>query len=194
MRVLILAFLFIASAYSQIGPARPPASPAGTVYIPPFTAANNAWNALQSLGKGCCSNCSKICGFAIKVSNTNSYLTDMGTYLQFQATSNPSQSTQIFTLGQNADCTWSISINGRYLSQMNMVFVNNLVGFASTITNYERWYIETAGPDVYIQSAGQSQIYWTTNLNISPRLNWTPSGTKLKMEYYPCDKTYGWNW
>ncbi len=75
MKVLILAILLV-TAYSQITP-----SPAGTVYIPPYAAANNAWDALQSLGKGCCSNCTKICGFAIKISNTSSYLTDMGSYL-----------------------------------------------------------------------------------------------------------------
>jgi hypothetical protein len=77
---------------------------------------------------------------------------------------------------------------------MNWVHQINIVGFASTIGNYERWYIETSGPDVYIQSAGQSRIYWMTNLGLYPRLSWYPEGTKLKMEYYPCDKTYGWNW
>jgi hypothetical protein len=154
MKGLVLAFFFLAAIFCQTPPTTK-ASPAGTIYIPPYTAANSAWNALQSLGKSCCDNCKKICGLAIKVSGTNHYLTDIGTYLQFQITSNPNQNTQIFTLGQNADCTWSISINGRYLSQMNYVFMNNRVGLSPSIGNYERWYIETSGSDVYIQNAYQ---------------------------------------
>jgi len=88
-------------------------------YTSPYDAANNYWNAATILGQTCCGNCSRFCGVAFKITGTNRYVTNVNSiYLAFQASSNPG-SNQIFTLNQNADCTWSIKNGNRYLSTSN---------------------------------------------------------------------------
>lgn len=96
-----------------------------------FNNANNAWSYLQNLGGGCCNNCNKICGLAIKLYGTNYYLTKVSAWFQFLSTSSPNAN-QIFTLGQNADCTWSISNGGSYLSTTS-IYSGSWVGPASSI-------------------------------------------------------------
>jgi hypothetical protein len=173
-------------------PAPPVVSEEKFYYTSPFGSANNAWNALQNLGGGCCGNCNKICGFAIKIYGTNRYLTNMGSYYQFRPSSNPNSS-QIFTMGQNADCTWSFSNSGSYLSTSSM-YSGGWVGPASSIGANARWYIERHGSHVHVQSASSQYYYWSAS-SFSFFLSYNYGGaTMLTMEYYPCDKTYGWNW
>jgi hypothetical protein len=158
-----------------------------------YESANNAWSSLQRLGGGCCDNCKKICGFAIKLHGTNRYLTNMGTWYQFRPSTNPN-ATQIFTMGQNADCTWSFSNRGSFLSTSSN-FAGNWVGSAGTIGANERWYIERGGPYVYIQSASSQYWYWRASSFPNYFLGYSyGSASRLTMEYYPCDKNFGWNW
>jgi hypothetical protein len=104
----------------------------GVSYVTSYDQANNAWSALNALGGGCCNNCNKICGLAFKKYNTNEYLTNVNNvWLRFQASSNPSSS-QIFTIGQNADCTWYVQNGGYYLSTVNSNG-GNWISFKSVI-------------------------------------------------------------
>ncbi len=162
-------------------------------YTSPFDNANNAWNYLQNLGGGCCGNCNKICGFAIKLAGTNNYLTNMGTWYQFKPTSNPGSS-QIFTIGQNSDCTWYFSNSGSYLS-LSSIYSGNWVGPSSTIGSNARWYIERSGSFVYVQSAFSQYYYWRASSFPNFFLGYSFAfASRLTMEYFPCDKTFGWNW
>lgn len=158
-----------------------------------FSDANNAWNYLQRLGGGCCDNCKKICGFGIKIAGTSYYLTNMGTFYRFLLTSNPN-SNQIFTLGQNADCTWSISNGGSYVSTSS-IWGAPWAGPASSVGTNERWYIERTGAYVVVQSAATQYSYWRASSPntyfLGVTANWA---TRLTFEYLPCDKTFGWNW
>lgn len=158
MKELILALLLITYTISQPGTVSTPganiplnAPGSDTARVPASTAsrpaapqalfavqsandydnANNAWKYLQNLGGGCCDDCSNICGFAIKLYNTNYYLTNMGSWYQFKSSTSPT-STQIFTLGQNADCTWSLSNGGYYLSTSS-IYTGTWVGPVKTI-------------------------------------------------------------
>jgi hypothetical protein len=97
-----------------------------------YSDATNAWNYLQKIGGGCCNNCKKLCGFAIKLSGTNNYLTNQGSFLNFQSVATPSLSNQIFTFSQNADCTWAISIGNKYLST-TVVFLGQWVSLSNSI-------------------------------------------------------------
>lgn len=109
-------------------------------YSSAFDAANNYWNAAVTLGQTCCGNCSRICGVAFKITNSNRYLTNVNNnYLAFQPSSNPG-SNQVFTLNQNSDCTWSIQNVNRYLSTSNSNG-GNWVSFSATIGAPERWYL-----------------------------------------------------
>jgi hypothetical protein len=103
-------------------------------------------------------------------------------------------SNQIFTIGQNADCTWYISNRGSYLSTTN-IYSGNWIGTASTIGLNERWYIERSGRNVYVQSAASQYNYWRASLapNFFLGYSWA-FGTRLTFEYFPCDKTFSWNW
>ncbi len=94
----------------------------------------------KNLGGGCCSNCNKICGFAISIYNSSYYLTNMGQFLIFQQTTSI-QPNHIFQLSQNFDCTWSILSNtGGYLSASS-TFQGPWVGVSQTLGVNERWYI-----------------------------------------------------
>jgi hypothetical protein len=173
--------------------------PASTVtafaYIAPnqgYSNANNAWNYLQKLKGGCCNNCNNLCGLAIKMYGTNYYLTNKGTYYQFVYTTTSLASSQIFSIGQNVDCTWSISNAGSYLSTSS-IYSGQWVGPSTTLGTNERWYIERSGLYVYLQSASLQYYYWRAS--VSPFFLGYSNyyGTRLTFEYYPCDKTFGWN-
>ena len=117
----------------------------------------------------------------------------MGSWYQFKYSTNPNAS-QIFTIGHNADCTWSFSNSGSYLSTMS-VYTGTWVGPVSMIGANERWYIERSGAYVYIQSASSQYWYWRASSYPNYFLGYYyGSATRLVMEYYPCDKGYGWNW
>jgi hypothetical protein len=156
----------------------------------PYDQANNAWSALTALGGGCCSACNKLCGIAFKKMGTNEYLTNVnGVYLRFVAATIPSIS-QIFVIGQLADCTWLISNGGSYLSTVNSNG-GNWVSFKNIVESTERWYLERHDDHVHIQSAFFSGKFWQADaLNI---LRYDYSPAKLTMEFFPCDKTFGWN-
>jgi hypothetical protein len=220
MKELILALLLLTYTISQPGTASTPganialnAPGSDTARVPSSTAArpatpqallvvrdakdydsaNSAWKYLQDLEGGCCNNCNKICGFAIKIFNTNNYLTNMGTWYQFKSTTNPNSS-QIFTLGQNADCTWSLSNGGKYLSTTT-IYSGTWVGPVNTIGANERWYIERNGAYVYIQSAAYQYWYWRASSFPNYFLGYSyGSASRLRLEYFPCDKKFGWNW
>lgn len=160
-----------------------------------FSYANNAWSYLQNLGGSCCNNCTRFCGLAIKLANTSYYLTNKNSWLEFDYTYPGSPaSNQIFTIGQNADCTWYISNGGKYLSMIS-TFSGQWIGLSSTLGFNERWYIERNGAYVYVQSAASQYYYWTTS-----GYPWYVLGYKwataqrFTFEYFPCDKNFGWNW
>jgi hypothetical protein len=158
-----------------------------------FDNANNAWSYMQNLGGGCCNSCNKFCGLAIKIYGSNYYLTKVNAWFQFQYTTSPSSS-QIFTIGQNSDCTWSISNGGAYLSTTS-AYAGSWVGPVTSIGLNERWYIERSGSYVYVQNANSQYYYWRASAAPTYYLGYSyASGTRLAFEYYPCDKTYGWNW
>jgi hypothetical protein len=117
----------------------------------------------------------------------------MGTWYQFRPSTNPNSS-QIFTMGQNADCTWSFSNSGSFLSTTT-IYSGTWVGPVGSIGANERWYIERSGPYVYIQSAAYQYWYWRASSFPNYFLGYNyGSATRLTMEYYPCDKNFGWNW
>lgn len=107
-----------------------------------YSDAGQAWKYLQSLNGGCCDKCKTICGFAIRLANTNRYLTSFGagSYFAFYNSGSINQNTQVFTLSQNADCTWAISIGGNYLST-NSQYGSPYVGSSPSVGFNERWFI-----------------------------------------------------
>jgi hypothetical protein len=97
-------------------------------------------------------------------------------------------------MGQNADCTWSFSNSGSFLSTTT-IYSGTWVGPVGSIGANERWYIERSGPYVYIQSAAYQYWYWRASSFPNYFLGYNyGSATRLTMEYYPCDKNFGWNW
>jgi hypothetical protein len=179
---------------------QPTQMPAGvSAYMVPsagsqtYNAATTAWTYLQQLGGACCNNCSKICGFGIRFANSNYYLTNKGTYFTFEY-SNNLNSSQIFTIGQNADCTWYISNGGRYLSTTS-IYSGAWVGTATTVGQNERWYIEKSNGYNEVQSAASQYNYWRVTSSYPYFLGYSYGySTRLVFEYVPCDKAYGWNW
>lgn len=166
-------------------------------YTNAFSDANQAWKYLQSLNGGCCDKCKTICGFAIRLANTNKYLTSFGSgsYFVFYNSGSINQNSQVFTLSQNADCTWGISIGGNYLST-NSQFGSPYVGSSTSVGANERWYIEKlVGNQVVIQSAANEIFYWRGTSGfwsyLTTNFAWS---SRLVMEYIPCDKAFGWNW
>lgn len=161
-----------------------------TTLASPYDQANNAWSALSSLGGGCCSACNKLCGIAFKKMGTNEYLTNVnGVYLRFVPATIPNNN-QIFIIGQLADCTWLISNGGSYLTTVNSNN-GNWVSFKNLVESTERWYLEKHDDHVHIQSALLANRYWQSDALGILRYDYSPA--KLIMEFYPCDKTFGWN-
>lgn len=157
-----------------------------------FYNTNNAWTYIQNIGGTCCNNCSKICGFGIKIYGTNYYLTNRGSYFTFDYTTNPG-SNQIFTIGQNSDCTWYISNNGQYLSTSSPY--GAYVGVRGNVGAAERWYIERNNGYVVVQSAYSIYNYWRYTSGYTYYLGYSYGfSSRFTFEYIPCEKRYGWNW
>ena len=162
-----------------------------------YSDAGQAWKYLQSLNGGCCDKCKTICGFAIRLANTNRYLTSFGagSYFAFYNSGSINQNTQVFTLSQNADCTWAISIGGNYLST-NSQYGSPYVGSSPSVGFNERWFIERlTNNQVTIQSAANEIFCWRATSGfwsyLTTNFAWS---SRLVMEYIPCDKSFGWNW
>ena len=71
------------------------------------------------------------------------------------------------------------------------------VGSSSTISTYERWYVQRSEGNNYnyVESAADMYYYWRhTSTNPIYLATSYGSASRYSFQYFPCDKVFGWDW